>query len=44
MVYLCMMCKKDHINYWLRTGQQRWDAGILLMQGSKNVEAHFMFC
>jgi len=38
------MSKKDHINYWLQTGQQRWDADILLMQGNKNVEALFMFC
>lgn len=39
-----MMNKKDHINYWLRTGHQSWEAGILLMHGNKNVEALFMFC
>jgi HEPN domain-containing protein len=38
------MNKKDHINFWLRTGHQSWEAGILLMEGNKNVEALFMFC
>jgi len=38
------MNKKDHVNFWLRTGHQSWEAGILLMHGKKNVEALFMFC
>ncbi|MBP6447277.1 MAG: HEPN domain-containing protein [Saprospiraceae bacterium] len=38
------MNKQDHINFWLRSGNENWDAATLLMQGGKNVEALFMFC
>jgi HEPN domain-containing protein len=37
------MNKQDHISFWLRLGNENWDAATLLMQGGKNVEALFMF-
>ncbi|MFZ1677516.1 MAG: HEPN domain-containing protein [Saprospiraceae bacterium] len=39
-----MLTKQDHINYWTKTGQDSWDAGVYLLEGRKNVEALFMFC
>ncbi len=39
-----MLSKKDHIIYWLKTGNDIWDAAVYLMQGGKNVEALFIFC
>jgi HEPN domain-containing protein len=44
MSYICKMNKQDHISFWLRSGNENWDAATLLMQGGKNVEALFMFC
>ena len=38
------MNKKDHINFWLRSGNESWEAALLLLEGKKNVEALFMFC
>ena len=38
------MNKQDNISFWLRSGNENWDAATLLMQGGKNVEALFMFC
>ncbi len=39
-----MLSKKDHITYWLKTGNDSWDAAVYLKQGNKNVEALFIFC
>lgn len=39
-----MLSKKDHTTYWLKTGNDSWDAAVYLMQGNKNVEALFIFC
>lgn len=38
------MKKQDHIDFWLRSGHESWEAGELLLQGKKYVEALFMFC
>ena len=38
------MNKQDNISFWLRSGNENWDAATLLMQGGKNVVAQFMFC
>ena len=39
-----MLSKKDHITYWLKTGNDSWDAAVYLKQGNNNVEALFIFC
>ncbi len=39
-----MLAKQDHINYWLKTGQDSWQAVELLVSGKKNVEALFLLC
>ena len=44
LTYFCLMNKKDHIGFWLRSGNESWEAAILLLEGQKNVEALFMFC
>ena len=38
------MNKSDHIQYWLKTGNESWDAAIILMKSDKFVEALFFFC
>lgn len=43
-MYIYIINKQDHINYWRRFGNESWDAAVLLLQGHKNVEALFMFC
>jgi HEPN domain-containing protein len=38
------MNKSEHINYWLRSGNESWDAAIVLMHAGKFVESLFFFC
>lgn len=38
------MDKSEHIKYWLRSGNESWDAAIVLMQSDKFVESLFFFC
>ncbi len=39
-----MLSKPDHINYWLKTGHDSWQAAEYLVAGKKNVEGLFLFC
>lgn len=38
------MDKREHISFWIQSGNHSWEAGETLMVNAKYVEALFFFC